>query len=361
MLYGIKKSTGQFVIISCVNVSVECPKILPLPYIQNEVEKVEKKKVKIVEMPEIKEDVSIEEYNDLASEEMYDYASLNDDTEDDANLYRDSKNDSMLGSGDSSIALRDILDTRPIPDVMRKEAPYNFVSPEDLSLSMHKLNMSSLPEETSEDMPFNQVNKKKSPTRVRIKSPYENKSHMIEEKKRKKLLEIREKREKKKMAIGENCKITKHRYGKGPIPPQPSSSVTKLSITNKSFYNSIYGQNLNVDQSMKIKGRRTKKELAFDMPLDQLEGELESPLLTPEKNNKKYINRSYYLDEAVTEMMYTDMKHSDGSSIREIFSGSASGLSGEFCENMKIMTQIIDSSRPDINNKVNNSSDNLAW
>ncbi|XP_028171071.1 uncharacterized protein LOC114360533 isoform X2 [Ostrinia furnacalis] len=326
----------------------ERPKPLPLSYNEkdeecsnteieelssvNEHRKDEVKKVKIVEVQDTTDDADINAVGDndtaLKNNEV---EMLADENIDDGNDYTNDSKSSAMESGDSSIALRDILDTRAIPNILRKEAPYNFISPDDLSLSMHKLNLSSLPEENSEDTSQNQPTKKKSPMKVRIKSPYENKSFIMEEKKRKKLLEIRDKREKKKMAGGENCKVSKHRYGKGIMP---SSSVTNLSITNKSFYNSIYGQNVNFDnKSTKSKGRRGKRELFIDAPLEQLRGENESPMLTPDKNNKKYVNRSYYLDEAVTEMMYTQLRQSDCSSVREIFSASASAVSAEFPTN----------------------------
>lgn len=140
-----------------------------------------------------------------------------------------------------------------------------FIEPypiaDELSYTMRRLNMHSPVLEESEDT-F--TKKKKSAGHVRIKSPYENRSYVIEEKKRKKLLEIREKREKKKLVMNETHKVTKPKYGKGAIMAHSSYSVTKLSITNKSFYNSIYGQSLdNKNLKKMLKGI---KEIIF-LPL----------------------------------------------------------------------------------------------
>lgn len=338
-----------------------------MPYKENEEETVSKKKVTIVEIPEVKEEnneESLEEvYSDVAGEEIDDNVSVLEYMDEDVNFLSESKtNNSNFESGDSSAGL-DLKNSSEVrgSESLGKETSCSFFSSDEYSISMHKLNMGSLPEEGSEDMPV-PVSKKRSPTKVRVKSPYENKSYMIEEKKRKKLLEIREKREKRKMAIGESCKITKHKYGKGPTMPQPVSSVTKLSITNKSFYNSIYGHNIMVDkQSSKSKGYRGRRESVLDMPLDQSEEDLDSPLLTPEKNNKKYVNRSYYLDEAVTEMMYTDNKHSDCSSVRDLFSGSTSAMSGDFTTNINIINQIMNSPPSDMDRRLNSPNGKTNW
>ncbi|CAG4955620.1 unnamed protein product [Parnassius apollo] len=118
-------------------------------------------------------------------------------------------------------------------------------SVDDLFCSIQKFNTHTTLLEENEDFPSI---RKKSPTKVRIKSPYENKSFFIEERKRKKLLEIRERRERRKKAHSENCKGKKYKYGKGAVMAQPSNSVTKLSITNKSFYNSIYGESANINK-----------------------------------------------------------------------------------------------------------------
>ncbi|XP_041980656.1 uncharacterized protein LOC121734244 isoform X2 [Aricia agestis] len=65
------------------------------------------------------------------------------------------------------------------------------------------------------------IKKKSSPTIVKIKSPYENNSHELDEKKRKRLLKIRERRQKIKK-IKENA-------------GQALNSETKLILTGKSF------------------------------------------------------------------------------------------------------------------------------
>ncbi|XP_045775846.1 uncharacterized protein LOC123874500 isoform X2 [Maniola jurtina] len=122
------------------------------------------------------------------------------------------------------------------------EADFSTIATDDLHSIIHRLSKQTPVIEESEDNI-----KRKSPMRVRIKSPYENKSYAIEEKKRKKLLEIREKRELKKNAMSENCRIKKHRNGRGSIMVQSSDSVTKLSITNKYFYNSIYGHPVKIN------------------------------------------------------------------------------------------------------------------
>ncbi|XP_075979624.1 uncharacterized protein LOC142978901 isoform X2 [Anticarsia gemmatalis] len=219
----------------------------------------------------------------------------------------------------------------------QKEASFD-VCPDDLRMTIQKLAIQSTLTEESEDTAHS-VTKKRSPTRVRIKSPYENKSFIIEEKKRKKLLEIREKRERKKMALAENCKITKHKYSKGPAMPQTTSSVTKLSITNKSFYNSIYGQAANIDpKQVKNKQRKDKKEL-LEVALENIESEQEAtPRFGSEKNSKKFINRSYYLDDAVTEMMYMNMKQKEKEN--EICSASTSG-SNDFQNNLNMLSALI--------------------
>ncbi|CAH2049057.1 unnamed protein product, partial [Iphiclides podalirius] len=85
------------------------------------------------------------------------------------------------------------------------------MTPDDLFCTIQQFNaQTALLEDIEECPPI----KKKSPTKVRIKSPYENKAFAIEERKRRKLLEIRERREKRKKALSENCKVTKHKYEK---------------------------------------------------------------------------------------------------------------------------------------------------
>ncbi|KAM3965431.1 LOW QUALITY PROTEIN: uncharacterized protein ACR2FA_000264 [Aphomia sociella] len=245
-------------------------------------------------------------------------------------------------TSESSISLKDILDVKAANFNINKEASYDIIPPDELRLTMQRLSIqSSLAEESGDDT-HNQPNKKKSSTRVRIKSPYENQSFLLEEKKRKKLLEIRERRERKKIALSESCRITKHKYGKSVNMAQSSSSVTKLSITNKSFYNSIYGNTINVDNKMKpvkkeLEGRKGKKKTGFEIPMNELEDE--HIIQTPDTNSKKYINRSYYLDDAMTEMMYMQMKRQDG--LKEICSTSTSAASTDFSTNLSLLSQLI--------------------
>lgn len=285
-----------------------------------------------------------------------DHGSMNDGSNIETNDYPYSDTECVVSydiisnqySSESSVALRDILVDQPGIFQMRNEATYNLISPDELRVTMQRLNMqSSLPEESGEDVSVTLSSKKKSPVRIRIKSPYENQSVLLEEKKRKRLLEIREKRERKKMALGENAKVSKHKYAKGAITPQASSSVTKLSITNKSFYNSIYGQSLNDGKSKGKPRKGLKKDALFiDVPIEQIQEEYcESPNLTPDKNSKKYINRSYYLDDMETEVMYMEMKPD----ARNICSASTSAVSNDFSANLNLLSQLIGPSETDIN------------
>ncbi|KAG6457659.1 hypothetical protein O3G_MSEX010413 [Manduca sexta] len=257
-----------------------------------------------------------------------------------------SKNHSFLESSESNDAFKDIPDDELDP---QPGTSFNPMLTEDLQLTMRRFNLpSSLPEESVDDVSQNTLNKKKSPTRIRIKSPYENQSHLLEEKKRRRLLEIREKRERKKLALGENCKISKHKYARGGILPQASSSVTKLSITNKSFYNSIYGQTV-VDQSKNKNRKGGKNDAIPEVPLDH-EGEHDAQILTPD--TKKYINRSYYLDDTETEMLYMDMKKNEISEIKAC-SASTSVESSDFRANLTLLSQLIGPSVTDLNGNVN--------
>lgn len=261
------------------------------------------------------------------------------------------KNSSCQESSDAGDGLKDILDTEYT--ILQKEAS-SEVFRDDLSMTMRKLTMqSALKEESGDEMSHSPSKKKKSLTRVRIKSPYENQSYILEEKKRRKLLEIRERRERKKMALVENCKISKHKYAKGTTFPQSASSVTKLSISNKSFYNSIYGQATNAVSSKQVKGRNRKggnrDVLEIDVN-DNNEGDEhdESGVSTPDKNSKKYINRSYYLDDADTEMMYTNMKRNENDA-KDFASTSTSVISNDFGNNLKFLSQLISPFETDLN------------
>ncbi|CAH0718117.1 unnamed protein product, partial [Brenthis ino] len=219
------------------------------------------------------------------------------------------------------------------------DSSLNLITPDELRYTIRRLNVQSPVLEESEDT---STKKKRSPTRVRIKSPYENRSHVIEEKKRKKLLEIRERRERRKIAMNESHKITKAKYGRGAIMAQSSNSVTKLSITNKSFYNSIYGQTLNIDnKNFKKNLKRQKRDNVPSIDFDYDEEYKKDTILTPDKNSQKYINRSYYLDDADTEVMYLQKK-SDGiqDETKEAATPSTSTLSNDF-NNLNILKRLI--------------------
>ncbi|XP_028026695.1 uncharacterized protein LOC114240376 [Bombyx mandarina] len=242
------------------------------------------------------------------------------ENEDLSNDTRYSKNTNDMSDSTSiySSVTQSISDVSYNKPSTSTKSSHSFLIPKELMISMRNLDIQSLAEETGEEFPsdFNStnINKKRSPTRVRIKSPYENKSYVLEEKKRKRLLEIREKREKRKMAMGEGCKVNKHKYSKGAIMPQPSNSVTKLSITNKSFYNSIYGHAVVLENNQQ-KGKNLKSSpnnSISNIPLGRLGEEQEIALLSSERNTKKYINRSFYLDDTETEMMYADTKAKNG-------------------------------------------------
>ncbi|XP_023939425.2 uncharacterized protein LOC112046840 isoform X2 [Bicyclus anynana] len=184
------------------------------------------------------------------------------------------------------------------------------VAVDDLHCVIQRLSMQSPVIEEKEEI----LKKKKSPIKVRIKSPYENKSYVLDEKKRKKLLEVREKREVKKNAIVENRKITKSKRERSTVTAQSSNSVTTLSITNKHFYNSIYGDCINIIQK---KSRKYYKDLqndnlsALKLQDDEKNHYKEpppAPLTTPKQHTEKYSNPSYYLDDVDTEVMHLEMK-----------------------------------------------------
>ncbi|KAJ8714734.1 hypothetical protein PYW07_002959 [Mythimna separata] len=254
------------------------------------------------------------------------------------------KNCSFLESSDSNDALKNILNSK----LNISKMDDGEVFPDDLRMTMRKLTMqSTLREESGEDLSQSSPKNRKSPPRVRIKSPYENQSFIMEEKKRRKLLEIREKREKKKMALAENCKITKHKFVKGNTLPQSASSVTKLSISNKSFYNSIYGQAASGDPGKHAKGKSRKggRRDVFEIDMDDNEGEHDmSVASTSETNSKKYIDRSYYLDDADTEMMYINRNDP-----KDLCSTSTSVISHVFRNNLNYLSQYIGPSKSDLN------------
>lgn len=253
-------------------------------------------------------------------------------------------------SSDSNDALKNMMNKKL--KVARGEASVSRVFPDDLRMTMQKLTMQgAVTEESGEDLSQSTSKKRKSPTRTRIRSPYENQSYILEEKKRRKLLEIRERRERKKMALAENCKISKHKYSKGTTLPQSASSVTKLSISNKSFYNSIYGNTTTVNPSNQAKGRNrnVEKRDVLDIDLNHNEGEHNVSVASmSDRNSKKYINRSYYLDDADTEMNYMNMKQNENDP-KDLCSTSTSVISHVFRSNLNYLSQLIGPSESDLN------------
>ncbi|KAJ2938432.1 hypothetical protein O0L34_g12873 [Tuta absoluta] len=189
--------------------------------------------------------------------------------------------------------------------VAKIDTPFINVHPDELRINMRKINMSSLPEESAEAISLSQKNRKRSPTHNRIKSPYENKSFVIEEKKRRRLLEIRQRREKNKLVLTANgSKVNKHKY---PLSPLTSSSVTKLSITNKSFYNSIYGENY----EKKADKIRNRKESVPEISMNEDQDNPKLPTVGQEQLGQKCVSNNFYSDNAETQMMYLDIKIQD--------------------------------------------------
>lgn len=224
-----------------------------------------------------------------------------------------------------------------------KVASLKASSDDYLKLTIQRLStQGSLPEESLEELACG-LNRKNTPTRNRLKSPYENKSHAIEERKRKKLLEIRQRREKRKMMMVETYKASKNKHARE-FMSQPSNSVTKLSITNKSFYNSIYGQSSN-DRQPKVKNRKQKKDCSFEETSD-IENDNGGDRTTPDLNCQKYINKNYFLDDTVTEMMYIEMnkKEPDRQDLK-----SESLLLNDFNTKLDILSQLITPSITDLN------------
>lgn len=318
------------------------PEILPLPYKEEETEKIteEQHNVTIVDI----ENCNYKNNADNINEDNKNSATSREH-DIDSDIESTEFESSSMNAGYSSTSS---LDKRFKKRNDRAEATFDLIPPDDLRLSMQLLNLqSSLPEESIEDSAsINAASKKKSPTRTRIKSPYENKSFIMEEKKRKRLLEIRQRREKSKIAMTE--KVSKHRYGKGTIMPQTSNSVTKLSITNKSFYNSIYGQSgaVNGDKPAKLRLRKDKKDPSPERSEETHEDDTDS-IKTSVICSQKFINRSYYLDDTLTEMMYLQMKKKNGG--KEVFSESTSAVSADFNTNLKILSHLIAPSASEIN------------
>ncbi|XP_045484428.1 uncharacterized protein LOC111003640 isoform X2 [Pieris rapae] len=221
------------------------------------------------------------------------------------------------------------------------EANFSLMSSDALCCTLQRLNMNS---PVPEEIDFNHK-KKKSPTRIRIKSPYENSSHVIEEKKRKRLLEIRERREIKKKSLSDTCKINKNKYAKG-VMAQASSSVTKLSITNKSFYNSIYGQSINESRLSKKERKVSNHDLKIVVELENCEDEIRKKSPRSPRNKEKYINHSYYLDDADTEVMHHQNKLKLKQNVEEVFTASSSGVSEDLRSSLNLLKDIISFDNP---------------
>ncbi|XP_047996283.1 uncharacterized protein LOC125234129 [Leguminivora glycinivorella] len=212
------------------------PKMLPIEY--QKPEQTDELIPKVIEVLEIEQNTG--NRSSGQSDEFGSICSISDATdskESDGKSKEDSDSSSTVPRPGSPSAMVQILTSAA--RVFRAEAASEHATPNDLTFSITTINPeTSLPEQCTSDSVY--AKPKKSPERVRIKSPYENKSFVIEERRRKKLLEVKERRERRKMASNENSKVAKHKAF-----PQAVSSVTKLSITNKAFYNSIYGQNGN--------------------------------------------------------------------------------------------------------------------
>lgn len=182
---------------------------------------------------------------------------------------------------------------------------------DNLMISMQNLNLPSpLPEENEDYLSNSSPRKRRSPTnlRVRIKSPYQNKTNFFDEKKRKRLLEIRDKRDRKKKEknlMNENSRPARNKYSKGPIMAQVSNSVTKLSITNKSFYDTIYGQN---SKNIKVRGSRKdlKKHTGDDIHLH-----IQS--INTEKD--KYLDENISTTDIIKYMDVKKLKNEDDLSV----------------------------------------------
>ncbi|XP_063367887.1 uncharacterized protein LOC134656308 [Cydia amplana] len=284
----------------------DCTEIMPLEY-QNP-EHADELIPKVIELPEIEQNTG--NRSSLQSDEFGSTCSISDFTdskESDCKSKEDSASSSAVPRPGSPDAMAQIL--TPAARVMvRAEAASNHATPNDLNFSMTTMNpQTSLPEQNSSDS-FYTKPKKKSPQRVRIKSPYENKSFILEERRRRRLLEIKERRERRKMASNENSKVDKHK-----ALPHVVSSVTKLSITNKSFYNSIYGRNGNVESNKKkssttVNVNTRKGAQTIDEEIEESEEDVEREVELPDKTLKKN-TKGHFLDDTETEMSYLQSKH----------------------------------------------------
>ncbi|XP_038222128.1 uncharacterized protein LOC119839760 [Zerene cesonia] len=231
---------------------------------------------------------------------------------------------------------KNVIDSKTYNDE-QTEANFCITSPNELYCTLQRLTMNSpVPEES--EIP---IKKKKSASKVRIKSPYENASRAMEEKKRKRLLEIRERRENKKKALSENCKISKHKYFKGAVMARASSSVTKLSITNKSFYNSIYGQAINNEVKNKRKLNNEDLKIIVELENSNEKSQTKSPKLNKSKDKIIYINHSYYLDDADTEVMRLQMKQMSETDNTAECTAATSVASDDFSSNLNLLKDLI--------------------
>ncbi|XP_047532830.1 uncharacterized protein LOC125067950 [Vanessa atalanta] len=266
------------------------------------------------------------------------------------------ENDRVKNATNISTELDDVLSSRN-DSKFKSDMRCSLTPSDELGRAMHRLNIQSSVLEENED---DSIKKKRSPTRIRIKSPYENKSFVLDERKRKRLLEIRERREKKKLAMNESCKITKHKFVKGAVMAQSSNSVTKLSITNKSFYNSIYGHNNIANKNFNknvINEQEKEPNLTLDIEECHEEYKKDQSTVSLGKNGQKYINRSYYLDDADTEIMYLQMKqNNDEDDTMEILTPSTSVLSSDVGAKLSGFRNFINLSTTDLSGTDTTSS-----
>ncbi|XP_063627289.1 uncharacterized protein LOC134798834 [Cydia splendana] len=289
----------------------DCTEIMPLEY-QNS-EPADELIPKVIELPETEQNIG--NRSSLQSDEFGSICSFSDVTdskESDCKSKEDSGSSSAVARPGIPDAMAQILTTAA--RVVRAEAAFNHATPNDLHFSMTTMDPQiSLSEQNTSDS-FYTKPKKKSPERARIKSPYENKSFILEERRRRRLLEVKERRERRKMASNENSKASIHKTF-----PQAVSSVTKLSITNKSFYNSIYGRYGNgvsdKRKSSKTINTNTRKGAqTIDEEIEESEEDVEREVALSDKTPKK-ISKGHFLDDTETEMSYLQNKH-DGDFLR---------------------------------------------
>lgn len=302
----------------------------------------------------LSKNISAEQFSTSVTSNDTEFQLSNDETHSECN--------GSVSATQNDLDFEKSLDCRPEPSD-KSEANFDFVSPDELGLSMRSLDVQGTLKEESEEEPDSRgLGKKKSLTKVRVKSPYENQSFALEEKKRKRLIEIRERRERKKIAMQEFCKIVKHKYGKSFAMPQASSSVTKLSITNKSFYNSIYGQNNTVhNKQMRNKAHRRghKRSIVDIVGKKSTEGDrldLSLSSMNSERGtNKKFINRSYYLDEVETEMM--NMSNNVDTERKVGESTARSNDSNDFRAELNILSELMNPTNTEEQEQSNNTED----